>query len=74
MNRILGTVLLVAFLGLLFISLACGGSGYEGDDPKNQPARDAVGIPPVEPDEGAAPPGAPVPPPDAETPAPEGGK
>ena len=44
MKRITCFLLLVAFVGLLFFNLACGGSGYESGDPKNEPAKEAAGV------------------------------
>jgi hypothetical protein len=75
MNRIIASILLAVFLGLLFVSLACGGGGYEGDDPKNEPARDAVGAPaePAGPTEPAPPEGVMPTPPEEEPAAPAGG-
>ena len=44
MKRILTLLLLVAFIGLFLLNIACGGSGYQGKDPKNDPAKKAGGV------------------------------
>lgn len=44
MRRITGFLLLLVFVGLLLINLACGGSGYKTGDPKNQKAQEAAGV------------------------------
>ncbi len=44
MKKITAFLLLLAFVGVFFISVACGGSGYEGGDPKNAKAKEAAGI------------------------------
>jgi hypothetical protein len=69
MRKITAFLLLMTFVGLLLLSLACGGSGYEGDDPKNKPAKEAAGI--ETPEEPATPPMG-EPSPDVEPPAEEG--
>ena len=51
MSRITGFLLLLVFVGLLLINVACGGSGYESGDPKNQKAQEAAGVATEQPEE-----------------------
>ena len=46
MNRIIAFLLVVAFLGVLLFTTACGPSGYEtgSEDPKAGPAQESEGI------------------------------
>lgn len=46
MNRIIASILVVAFLGMLVFSLGCGKDGYEpgSSDPSTGPAQEAAGV------------------------------
>ena len=44
MRRIAGFLLLLFLISIVVVAIGCGGGGYEGGDPKNEPAKDAAGI------------------------------
>jgi len=44
MKRVITLLLLMTIIGLFLLNIACGGSGYQGGDPKNAPAKKASGI------------------------------